>query len=109
MALNDQDQAKIREYLLGNLSEADQEKIEERLIVEDELFEELEISKGELIEEYRSGELSQQDRHWFEHHFLASPDGRQRQAFAVAIECLGSLPAHTKPAPQSFTFREKLE
>ena len=108
MALSDHDQTNIRRYLLGNLSEDDQEKIEERLIVEDELFEELEISKGELIEEYRSGELSQQDRQWFEHHFLASPDGRKGQAFAVAIECLGRLPIHVKPAPQRFTLREKL-
>jgi hypothetical protein len=107
MALSEHDQTNIRLYLLGNLSEDDQEKIEERLIVEDDLFQELEISKGELIEEYRSGELSQKDHQWFEHHFLASPDGRRRQAFAVAIECLGSLPAKTKAAPQRLTFREK--
>jgi len=112
MALNDHDQASIRHYLLGNLSDDEQEKIEERLMVEDDLFQELEISKGELIEEYRAGELTQNEHRWFEQHFLASPEGRQRHAFANAIECLESLdraPVHAKPAPQRVTFQEKLQ
>lgn len=88
MALNDHDQAKIREYLLGRLSEAEQEKIEERLMVEDELFEELEILKGELVEEYRDGELTRNERESFEGGFLSSLEGRRHQAFAVAISCL---------------------
>ena len=108
MALSDNDQAHIRQYLLGILSDDEQEKLEERLMVEDDLFDELEISKGELVEEYRAGELSQKDRQWFERHFLASPDGRQRHAFAVAIECLERLP-HAEPAPPRLTFREKLD
>jgi hypothetical protein len=51
MVLNNNDQARIRDYLLGRLSDEEEEKIEERLMVEDELFEELEISKGEILEE----------------------------------------------------------
>ena len=88
MALSNHDQATIREYLLGRLAEAEQEKIEERLMVEDDLFEELEILKGELIEEYRDGELTRKERESFEGGFQSSPEGRQRQAFAVAIGCL---------------------
>ena len=71
MALSDHDQTRIREYLLGNLTEEEQQKIEERLMVEDDLFEELEISKGELIEEYRSGELPRREHSWFEQNYLA--------------------------------------
>ena len=88
MALNNQDQAQIREYLLGKLSEAEEEKIEERLMVEDELFDELEASKDELVEEYCGGELDEPERRWLEDHFLASPEGRQRQAFVLAMDCL---------------------
>jgi hypothetical protein len=55
MALSTHDQTKIREYLLGHLNDQEQEQIEERLIVDDDLFQELEISKGELIEEYCAG------------------------------------------------------
>jgi hypothetical protein len=88
MALNEQDQVRIRDYLLGKLNEDERERIEERLMVEDALFEELEILKGELVEEYREGQLTGKERHSFEHGFLSSAEGRQRQVFAVAIDTL---------------------
>jgi hypothetical protein len=86
MALNNHDQAQIRQYLLGKLSEAEQEKIEERLMVEDELFDEFEASKDELVEEYCAGDLGRAERDWFENHYLASTEGRQRQAFALTMD-----------------------
>jgi len=88
MALNEHDQARIRAYLLGKLSDDERDKIEERLMVEDALFEELEILKGELVEEYREGELTGKERQSFEHGFLSSSEGRQLQMFAVAIDTL---------------------
>ena len=103
MALNDHDQARIREYLLDKLSDDEREKIEERLMVEDALFEELEILKGELVEEYREGELTGPDRKSFEDGFLSSQDGRQRQLFAVAID---TLERHRQP--QRLGFLEKV-
>ena len=99
MALNNHDQARIRDYLLGHLSDEEQEKIEERLITEDDLFDELEISKGELIEEYCAGELSHDDHQWFEQHYLASADGKQTHAIAVALNAV-KCPI---PAPQKKT------
>lgn len=88
MALTNHDQAKIRQYLLGHLSDEEQQEIEERLMTDDDLFEELEISKGELIEEYCAGELNQNEHQWFERHYLASPEGRQRYTFTVALNCI---------------------
>jgi len=88
MPLSDHDQTRVREYLLGRLTEEEQQKIEERLIVEDDLFEELEISKGELIEEYCAGELDQEEHRWFERHYLTSPEGRERHVFTLALDCL---------------------
>jgi hypothetical protein len=88
MALNEQDQARIKDYLLGKLSEDEREKIEERLMVEDALFEELEILKGELVEDYREGVLTRTERRSFENGFLSSPEGRQKQVFAAAIHTL---------------------
>jgi len=96
MALNEHDQARIRDYLLGKLSENEREMIEERLMVEDALFEELEILKGELIEEYHEGQLTGKERDSFEHGFLSSSEGRQRQVFAVAID---TLEQHRQPQP----------
>lgn len=88
MALSDHDHARIREYLLGKLSETEQEQVEERLMVEDDLFEEFEILKDELIEEYREGQLTPKERESFKDGFLSSPEGRKREAFALAIGCL---------------------
>ncbi len=85
MVLGNGDQTTVRGYLLGHLSDVEQEQIEQRLMVEDDLFEELEISKGELIEDYRAGELAAQEREWFERHFLASSEGRERYTLAVAL------------------------
>ena len=104
MALINQDQARIRQYLLGHLSDEEQRKIEERLRVEDALVEELEITKGELIEEYCSGELNQKDHEWFEHHYLASPEGRQRHTFTLALNCL----KRPIPTPKRLTWVERL-
>jgi hypothetical protein len=95
MALTDHDQARIRQYLLGQLTGDDQEKIEERLMVEDDLFEELEISKGELIEEYRAGELNRNEQKWLQEHYLSSPEGQQRRAFVAAIDYLALSSART--------------
>jgi len=102
MALNEHDQTRIREYLLDKLSDDEREKIEERLMVEDALFEELEILKGELVEEYREGELTGRDRESFEAGFLSSADGRQRQLFAVAID---ALERHRQPQRVGFLER----
>lgn len=103
MALNDQDQARIRDYLLGHLSDEEQEKIETRLMTEDDLFEELEISKTELVEEYRAGELAHDDHKWFERHYLASAEGMQAHATAAA------LASRRPPTPQKLTWFERLQ
>jgi len=96
MAPNNDDQAQVREYLLGRLSDEEQQKIEERLMVEDELLEELEVSKDEVIEDYRTGELSQNERRWLEAHFLASTEGRQRYLFALTMDRF----QHPQPLPE---------
>jgi hypothetical protein len=104
MSLNNNDQARVRDYLLGHLSPAEQQQIEERLMVEDDLFQELEISKSELIEEYRAGELSEDENRWFESHYLASSEGAQSYTFAVALSCL----KHSAVQPQPLTWSERL-
>ena len=97
MALNDHDQTRIRDYLLGHLSDLEQQELEERLMTEDDLFEELEISKGELLEEYSAHELAQKEHEWFEQHYLASAEGRQRHAFTLALDSI----KRSTPVPQS--------
>ena len=106
MALNNNDQTRIREFLLGKLSKDEQQKIEERLIVEEDLFNEFEISKGELVEEYCANELTEEEHQWFERHFLASPEGKETYAFAVA---LGGLQRGASKPPDRLTFLDQLK
>lgn len=109
MALNDQDQARIREYLLGHLSDEELEKIEERLMTEDDLFDELEISKSELIEEYCAGELSQNDHDWFEQHYLATAEGKRTHSIAVALNAVNCpVPARPRKLTWFERFRDFL-
>src|SRR5688572_6240698 len=96
MALSNHDQSNIREYLLGKLSDGELQTIEERLMVDDELFQELEISKGELIEEYSAGELGQKEHEWFGSHYLASGEGSERRLFAAALDTVGGR----QPTPE---------
>ena len=105
MALSNDDHLTIPDYLLGHLSDEEQGQIEERLMIDDSLFEEMEISKGELIEEYFAGELNQDERQWFENNYLASTEGRERHALALAISGL----KQREPAPvHKPSFSEKL-
>jgi hypothetical protein len=106
MALNINDQTRIRDYLLGKLSEDEQKKIEERLMVEDDLFEEFEISKDELVEEYYANELTRDEHQWFERNFLASPEGKERYILATAI---GHLASSARPTSRPQTFFERIE
>ncbi|HEY4423478.1 MAG TPA: hypothetical protein VGN10_04675 [Pyrinomonadaceae bacterium] len=105
MASRNHDQAGIRAYLLGRLSDEEQQKIEERLMVEDDLFEELEVSKGELIEEFCAKELAQSEHQWFKQHYLVSPEGRQSHVFALALDSLKS----SIPAPKRRTWFERFQ
>jgi DNA-binding cell septation regulator SpoVG len=106
MALTNNDQTSIREFLLGKLGEDEQQRIEQRLMVEDDLFEEFEISKGELVEEYCANELTREEHQWFERNFLASPEGKERYALAVA---LGRLQREPSEPPRPLTLLERLK
>jgi hypothetical protein len=106
MALNTEDRDRIREYLLGQLSDDEQQKIEERLMVEVDLFEEFEISKGELVEEYCAGELGQSEQEWFERNYLASAEGTNRHRLALALDSL-SRPS-VAPESENANWLERL-
>jgi len=104
MALTNHDQSNIREYLLGKLSDQVQHSTEERLMVDDELFQELEISKGELIEEYSAGELDPKEHDWFGSHYLASDEGGKRLLFAAALDTI----VRRQPRPEPVALFDRL-
>jgi hypothetical protein len=80
-------------YLLGDVPEDEQIRIEERFFTDDEYFEQLLALEDDLIDDYVNGELTDREREQFEEYFLASPTRRQRVEFAKTFMRAASLPA----------------
>ena len=85
MTLNRNDLIMIRQYLLGQLEEGQQQVIEQRLLTEDDLFEELEVAEDELSDEYVADELTPVDRKQFEQYFLSTPERQRELRFATDL------------------------
>ncbi len=80
-----QDQNRIRRYLLGELSDGERETLEREILRNEDLFEEILIVEEELADEYVAGTLNQEERADFESHFLATPERRQEVRFARTL------------------------
>jgi hypothetical protein len=80
-----EDQNRIRHYLLGEFSDGDRETLEQEILINEDLFEEILIAEEELADEYVAGTLDQEERADFEKHFLATPDRQQNLRFAQAL------------------------
>jgi len=72
-------------YLIGDLTDAEQEETERRLLADESSFEALQVAEDELIDAYVRGELSAEDRERFQEHFLRTPSRRERLQFARAF------------------------
>src|SRR5437868_1961316 len=87
MELRPDDQRAIRQYLLGELStESQRRQVEERLMADDDFFEELEISEDELIDQYLNDALTPDERRHFESHFLSATERQRKLGFASALK-----------------------
>jgi hypothetical protein len=85
VATSDKDLNEIKQYLLGNLSQEAQQRVEERLLTEDDFFEELLLGEDELIDQYLNASLSDEERERFQHHFLSTPERHQKLRFGSAL------------------------
>ena len=109
MSVQGENRDSIRRYLLGDVSEEERERMERRLITEDDLYQQMLIAEDDLIDEYVSGALPAQDGANFGRHFLQAPELRQDVRFAVALRAraLKSAPLATT-AGESKTSRPSL-
>jgi hypothetical protein len=99
--IQNQDQNRIRLYLLGKLADSEKERIEQELLANDELFEEILIVEEELADDYVAGKLSHAERADFESNFLATPERQQNLRFAQALNRYVTAEANRElnPAP----------
>ena len=99
-----QEEELLNRYLLGELTEEEQARVEERLFRDDIFFEQLQALKEELVDDYVQGELSAHEREQFEKRFLASPQWREQVQFskALAVALTGSeTPSTVEAAARS--------
>jgi len=79
------EERQMSRYLLGQLGDQEQKQLEERLMTQNDSFEQLQVLEDELIDEYLKNTLSEKDREDFEKHFLSAPERHQKVRFATAL------------------------
>lgn len=79
------EEERIIAYLLGKLPEKEADQFEQGYLDDAALFGEMEELEDELIDDYASGVLAENDRARFEQHFLCSAERREKVRFAVAM------------------------
>lgn len=72
----------VKLYLLGQLDQPSQTRIEEDLLTSATLYDEVLLAEDELTDKYLANELSDAERQSFESHFLTAPERRQKLRFA---------------------------
>ena len=85
MTLNAEERNELRLYLLGNLTQEAQQRVEQCLLTDPDFLEELILDEEELIDDYVSEDLSDEDRLKFERHFLSTPERHRQLRFARAL------------------------
>lgn len=84
---------RLTAYLLGRLSESEQEALAEAYFADDEFFDRLCAVEAELLDRYVRRQLLPADREAFGRYLQCLPDGRQQLAVAAALmEHIDSLP-----------------
>jgi hypothetical protein len=90
----------MRAFLLGRMSEEEQERVEARVFGSDAAQEELLAFEEDLIDEYVGGGLSGPDRARFESYFLSS--GRRERKVAVARAFAAGVAAEREPSKRAW-------
>jgi hypothetical protein len=75
----------IARYLLGDLPEEEQARLEDRAFSDGDYMRNIVAVESELIDEYVRGGLSDSDRLQFERRFLASAERQRKVEFARAL------------------------
>jgi len=90
------DQVLIR-YLLGALTEAETERLDELSIADDEFASRLKAVENDLVDAYAKGELSGETLERFSSFYLASENRREKVRFAETFQVLTDRAASASP------------
>ncbi|MGA9768446.1 MAG: CHAT domain-containing protein [Blastocatellia bacterium] len=84
--VQESDETIIRKHLLGKLTEEELSRAEERLLADDDYFELLTALEEELMDDYISGDLTEEERARFDAYFLSTPERREKFRFAQTLK-----------------------
>jgi DNA repair exonuclease SbcCD ATPase subunit len=83
---NNKDEELLKGYLLGGVSQDQQDVIQERLLDDPDFLNQLLVIENGLIEDYALGNLPVEQAELFERHFLQSPDRIHRLKVARQLK-----------------------
>ncbi len=75
----------VRRFLLGEMAEQERFEFEELFVADADLFEQINVIEGELIEKYVRGWMQPDERAVFEKNFLTTNKRRERVEFSRAL------------------------
>lgn len=78
--------ASIREFLLGTLSEAERDRLEQDLLADDDLYDLLQATEEDIVDECIEGSLPDEQAESFLRYLTALPGGRDRVDFAQCLK-----------------------
>ena len=93
------DEQLLADYLIGNLTEAEESRVEDRAFSDSDTLAALEDAEADLIDAYVRGSLSDAERRAFERRFLASPSRRKKVEFARALAKVTTQSTVARGAP----------
>ena len=102
-----QDDMLLRSYLLGELREEEADRLERRLLQEDELFELAEAVEADLLAAAARGDLAPAERERVLQRLASSPQGRERLALARSLNDEAVMEA-TLVVPVVVPFRRRV-
>ena len=77
-----EDKTEVRRYLLGQLGEADEERLELRLLTDASFIEEFDTVVDEIADQYAGDEFDGEEQERVEQYFLRSAERQQKVHFA---------------------------
>jgi hypothetical protein len=95
MFLPEEDEQAIRRYFLGDATEEDARRFEERVFTDRDFKTHALLIEDELYEDYAAHLLPEAEREKFERHVLRTPASREKLSIVSALQ------AHRQPVPNS--------
>jgi hypothetical protein len=96
------DEKTLRTYLLGDVTESQQEEIESWIMSDEDAYELILAAEDDLIDEALTGRLKGQELDRFRNHFMAAPERQRKYKFGNTLQDYLSAKPVGAPAAPSF-------